>query len=185
MPNALLLSVVGADLPNIPPSLSAYAALGATSRARARCTRAEDGLLPANLLLWAERAHVARAAVAVRFALRPRGAAQGSVIQVVTNLTAAPSDTTTGRSGVGERCPYALDDSADRRILRLTGPQALGGAENTPTRSRGMWAAQSALSPRRANAWRHCCAAGAARRERGAAAPRFARAAGGRPRATT
>ena len=27
VPNALLLSVVGADLPNVPPSLSAYAAL--------------------------------------------------------------------------------------------------------------------------------------------------------------
>ena len=130
VPNALLLSVVGADLPNVPPSLSAYAALERNFSQRALGARVlRTAFYQQNLLLWAESVRTSRELL-LPSVLRSGLAAlhQDDVIQVVTNLTAAPSDTTTGRSGVGERCPHALDDSADCRILRLTGPQALGGA---------------------------------------------------------
>ena len=151
VPNALLLSVVGADLPNVPPSLSAYASLERNFSLRALGARVlRTAFYQQNLLLWAESVRTSRELL-LPSVLRSGLAAlhQDDVIQVVTNLTAAPSDTTTGRSGVGERCPHALDDSADCRILRLTGPQALGGAAYADALTRSVGSAISFVAATR------------------------------------
>jgi hypothetical protein len=50
---------------------------------------------------------------------------------------------------VGERCPHALDDSADCRILRLTGPQALGGAAYADALTRSVGSAISFVASTR------------------------------------